>query len=361
MAMSSVCLSNPMCAIFFVCHLLMMDLDWSLEVAALRTTTSTKRKRERVRKIMVPNKEDLTLEKSSKKKQPENPKKCKNNSSSSRSPALLPPRRRASPPAAARQTKKRQQQQRHDEVVPPQLIRIPLSTPTTYGSICTGLGTDSYSARDNHGRNGFENVFTCENNPVAIQQLKANGCMGRMHFDNASSPIFHKQAPYVDVLTSGFPCQPYSSIGDNLGSQDVRSMVIHDIIRYIKRKLPRLVVLENVPGLLHRHQGIFLEILMLLKKIKDPITNEVAYFLTWKVLNTKTVGGVPQQRKRLYIVLVKLCGRRKINFQWPCRIPCKSLDEIFDAGTEKLNSYMDYKLPKQMVARRNVAAALVKV
>ena len=205
MAMSSVCLSNPMCAIFFVCHLLMMDLDWSLEVAALRTTTSTKRKRERVRKIMVPNKEDLTLEKSSKKKQPENPKKCKNNSSSSRSPALLPPRRRASPPAAARQTKKRQQQQRHDEVVPPQLIRIPLSTPTTYGSICTGLGTDSYSARDNHGRNGFENVFTCENNPVAIQQLKANGCMGRMHFDNASSPIFHKQAPYVDVLTSGFP------------------------------------------------------------------------------------------------------------------------------------------------------------
>ena len=47
MAMSSLCLSNPVCAIFFVCHLLTMDLDWSLLGVAALHTTSTKRKRER--------------------------------------------------------------------------------------------------------------------------------------------------------------------------------------------------------------------------------------------------------------------------------------------------------------------------
>ena len=71
-------------------------------------------------------------------------------------------------------------------------------------------------------------------------------------FDDCTSDEFHRKAQGCDVFTAGFPCQPFSAIGKNGGETDVRGNIIWHIVRYVRKHLPQVVVLENVKGLLTR-------------------------------------------------------------------------------------------------------------
>ncbi|MBU3653282.1 MAG: DNA (cytosine-5-)-methyltransferase [Limnohabitans sp.] len=62
----------------------------------------------------------------------------------------------------------------------------------------------------------------------------------------------------VDVLTAGFPCQPFSVAGDKKGFDDPRGRAFFEIIRLIKEfgdNRPKILLFENVPGLLFHDKG----------------------------------------------------------------------------------------------------------
>ena len=109
--------------------------------------------------------------------------------------------------------------------------------------------------------------------------------------------------PEFDILTAGFPCQPFSIAGKRSGLADARSEVIWAIDRIIKARKPRCFVLENVKMLLtHDHGRTF-------ETIKNTLSDEGEYQIFAEVINTCTATPIPQNRARLFIVGV----RRDIN------------------------------------------------
>lgn len=106
--------------------------------------------------------------------------------------------------------------------------------------------------------------------------------------------INEKNLPDFDLLVGGFPCQSFSIAGKRGGFSDTRGTLFFDIARIIKQKQPRLLLLENVKGLLSHDQGrTFRTIIATL--------DELGYYCQWQVLNSKNFG-VPQNRERVYIV-----------------------------------------------------------
>lgn len=95
----------------------------------------------------------------------------------------------------------------------------------------------------------------------------------------------------VDVITAGFPCQPFSTAGKQRGSDDERNMwpATLDVIRAIR---PQYALLENVPGLLGKHR--YFETIL-----KD--LSEAGYDVRWVCLSAAEVGA-PHKRERLWIL-----------------------------------------------------------
>lgn len=100
--------------------------------------------------------------------------------------------------------------------------------------------------------------------------------------------------PDFDLLVGGFPCQAFSIAGKRKGFEDTRGTLFFEIARILRAKQPRLLLLENVKGLLsHDNGNTFRTIISTL--------NELGYDLQWQVLNSKNFG-VPQNRERVFIV-----------------------------------------------------------
>lgn len=102
------------------------------------------------------------------------------------------------------------------------------------------------------------------------------------------------ELPDHDLLVGGFPCQSFSVAGRRQGFTDTRGTLFFEIARIIKEKRPRLLLLENVKGLLSHDQGKTFRIIL-------TTLDELGYNLQWQVLNSKDFG-VPQNRERVYIV-----------------------------------------------------------
>lgn len=104
--------------------------------------------------------------------------------------------------------------------------------------------------------------------------------------------------PAHDILTGGFPCQPFSIAGRQEGFDDERSNVFWKILAIIDHHTPRCVVLENVKNLVSHDEGRTFEI------IKKNLTDR-GYHIQTKILDTSEITGVPQHRERIYIVCLK--------------------------------------------------------
>jgi DNA (cytosine-5)-methyltransferase 1 len=100
--------------------------------------------------------------------------------------------------------------------------------------------------------------------------------------------------PDFDLLVGGFPCQSFSVAGKRRGMQDSRGMLFYEILRIAKAKQPKMLFLENVSGLLSIEHGRVFETML-------RALAELGYFCEWKVLDSQFFG-VPQQRRRLFIV-----------------------------------------------------------
>ncbi len=114
-----------------------------------------------------------------------------------------------------------------------------------------------------------------------------------------------KDIPDHDFLLAGFPCQPFSIAGKQLGFADTRGTLFFNIEKILEEKKPYGFLLENVSRLVTHDKG------RTFKVIIDKLEN-LGYTVYYKVLNTIDYG-LPQLRKRIYIVGFK----DKIHFQFP--------------------------------------------
>jgi DNA (cytosine-5)-methyltransferase 1 len=102
------------------------------------------------------------------------------------------------------------------------------------------------------------------------------------------------ELPEFDMLCAGFPCQSFSIAGKRRGFEDTRGTMFFEIARIIREKKPRLLLLENVKGLLNHDNGATFEVIV-------STLQELGYSVEWQVLNSKN-HGVPQNRERVFII-----------------------------------------------------------
>ncbi|CAG1002304.1 MAG: DNA (cytosine-5-)-methyltransferase [Anaerolinea sp.] len=109
--------------------------------------------------------------------------------------------------------------------------------------------------------------------------------------------------PDHDVLTAGFPCQPFSIAGvtknNALGNphgfgHETQGTLFFDVARIIAEKRPKAFVLENVKNLKNHDKGRTFRV------IEETLVDELGYYVYYDVIDAKTV--VPQHRERIYIV-----------------------------------------------------------
>lgn len=145
-------------------------------------------------------------------------------------------------------------------------------------------------------------VFTSEIKPHAVEILRQNHPEEEIYGD--ITQIEAKNIPDFEFLLAGFPCQAFSSAGKRLGFEDTRGTLFFEIERILKEKNPYGFVLENVEGLVtHNKENKKDRIGTSFSIILQTLEN-LDYCVSWRVLNAKDFG-VPQDRKRVYIVGTK--------------------------------------------------------
>jgi DNA (cytosine-5)-methyltransferase 1 len=141
---------------------------------------------------------------------------------------------------------------------------------------------------------GFKTTFQCEINKYCLSILEK-------HWPTVPKwrnikELTYATIPNSDVWAGGFPCQDVSlaRASQRAGLKGKRSGLFYDFARLVGEGRPRIVLLENVHGLLHSHKGRDFETVI-------RTLAELGYSVGWRVLNSKNFG-VPQSRQRVYIV-----------------------------------------------------------
>jgi DNA (cytosine-5)-methyltransferase 1 len=151
-------------------------------------------------------------------------------------------------------------------------------------------------------------VFTSEWDANAQKTYKAN--FGDTP-EGDITKVNEKNIPDFDVLLAGFPCQPFSSIGQREGfKHKTQGTLFYDVLRIIEHKRPSSFLLENVKGLISHDSG------NTLKTIIESL-DSIGYQIQYKVLDAADFG-VPQFRKRIYIVgFDSTKFQENAKFYWP--------------------------------------------
>ena len=143
-------------------------------------------------------------------------------------------------------------------------------------------------------QSGFEVSFQCEIEPFCNEILEKHWPSVKRHKN--IKDLDHATIPLSDVWVGGFPCQDVSlaRMGPRAGLKGTRSGLFHDFARLLRAGRPKVIVIENVTGLLSSHNGR--DFGTVIRTLAD-----IGYCVGWRVLNSKNFG-VPQSRSRVYIV-----------------------------------------------------------
>ncbi len=154
--------------------------------------------------------------------------------------------------------------------------------------------------------------------------------------------------PSHDILTGGFPCQPFSIAGKREGFNDKRSNVFWKILEIIDYHNPKCIVLENVKNLVSHDDNKTFE------TIKENLEKR-GYKLVYKVLNTSTVTNIPQHRERIYIVGLKI-GNKDFDLEFPS-VSKKQIVEMLEENIPSKYYYTEksstWELVKENVTKKN--------
>jgi len=169
----------------------------------------------------------------------------------------------------------------------------------------------------------FEHKWACEIDKFARQSIEANYKPEKMYLDITKRK--HALLPDIDMYVCGFPCTPFSLMGAQKGTEDIRSNIMFHCIKVIQKKLPKFFILENVKNFKAiQNAEPFNYLINQLEKIK--YEGSVAYNVYHHVLNTKDYG-IPQNRERLFIVGVRK-DIQVAEYSTPDKIQLKNLDDF---------------------------------
>jgi DNA (cytosine-5)-methyltransferase 1 len=182
-------------------------------------------------------------------------------------------------------------------------------------------------------------VFSSDIDPFCQDSYEAN--FGSRPVGDITK-VDEKLIPDHDILFAGFPCQPFSIIGQMQGFNDIRGTLFFDIARILKFKQPKAFVLENVKQLVGHDKGNTLK--TILKVLQD-----LGYHVQYAVLNALDYG-LPQKRERVIIVGHK----QPIMFSYPSPIrPFKPLSEILEKRIDKKHFVSNYIFNKRKTKHKS--------
>jgi DNA (cytosine-5)-methyltransferase 1 len=164
------------------------------------------------------------------------------------------------------------------------------STKLKLVDLFAGTGAFSYVS---HKTNKIETIFSNDILDSSKEIYDINNNFELLLKD--LNDINIEEIPKFDILTAGFPCQPFSIAGKQLGFEDKRSNVFWKIIEIIDYHKPKIIILENVKNLItHDNKNTFKTIIKSLE--------EINYHIKYQIINTCDYSIIPQNRERIYIV-----------------------------------------------------------
>lgn len=203
----------------------------------------------------------------------------------------------------------------------------------THASLFSGIGGFDLAAE----WAGWQNLFHCEWNPFGQKVLKHH-FPNSISYNDITKTDFTIHRGQVDILTGGFPCQPYSSAGKRLGKEDERHLW-PEMLRTIREVQPRWVVGENVRGLTNWNGGMVFDEVQADLEVEG---YEVTPFLLpacavnaphrrdriWFVAYSKSIrwnGRGSKHRENINENSIRICEHRQEQCSMGCEFerPCK--------------------------------------
>jgi DNA (cytosine-5)-methyltransferase 1 len=175
----------------------------------------------------------------------------------------------------------------------------------THASLFSGIGGFDLAAE----WMGWDNIFHCEWNPFG-QRVLAHHFPNSKSYNDITKTDFSIHAGQIDVLTGGFPCQPYSSAGKRLGKADERHLFPH-MLRCVKEVKPKYVIGENVRGLVNWNGGLVFH------EVQDDLERE-GYEVQSFLIPAASVNA-PHQRYRIWFVAFNSKSQRSASFREFCQ------------------------------------------
>ena len=157
---------------------------------------------------------------------------------------------------------------------------------------------------------GFKHIMLNEHDKYACATLKRNRPLWNVIEDDIHKLDFKKYANSVDLLTGGFPCQAFSHAGNRCGFEDARGTLFFELARAIREAKPKIVLSENVRGLLTHDNGRTFNVIR-------HVINELGYNLIEPRVLQAVKYKVPQKRERVILIAVKKEYQGKAQFRWP--------------------------------------------
>jgi len=159
----------------------------------------------------------------------------------------------------------------------------------TVGSLYAGIGGICLGFE----KSGFELLWANEFDKNACITYRKNFKHTLIEGDVLTLNI--DSLPKVDILTAGFPCQPFSVAGYRKGFDDNRGNHFFRILDFVDTMRPKVIFLENVKNLVGHDHGNTM-------KVIEKSLRERDYSFQSKILNTKDYGNIPHNRERIFMV-----------------------------------------------------------
>lgn len=186
-------------------------------------------------------------------------------------------------------------------------------------------------------------MFTSEIKPSAIKALNENFPNDKISANDITT-VNKDDIPNFRVLLGGFPCQAFSSAGQQKGFSDTRGTLFFDIERILNDHLKEVdgFILENVEGLVtHDRENPTDKEGRTIRVIMNVLKNKLRFNAEYVVLNAADFG-VPQYRKRVYIVgCKKKFGKVNLTFE---KKPHVGVGNFLDHGLPCLDNGFSQRL-----------------
>lgn len=141
-------------------------------------------------------------------------------------------------------------------------------------------------------RNGIQTLWANDICPKACRVYRSQ--FGDAEIRQGDIRELIDEIPVPDLLTAGFPCQPFSSAGQKKGFRDPRGMLFSVIVDVLRTHCPRYFILENVKRLLLMEKGVHFAIVL-------SALTELGYQIEWRLVNARHFG-LAQNRERVLIL-----------------------------------------------------------